>query len=345
MEVDSRERPLVTFALFTYNQEEFVQEAVDAALAQTYEPLEIIFSDDCSSDRTYEILQESVRSYTGSHSVSVRQTPHNLGTLLHVASVAQVAKGIYFILGAGDDISKPERCETLVGQLMSTGAWGAFSKFDKIDSGGNVISFNQESLALKSSSYRLRDFFFREEGDVQIIHGATSAYDKRIFQYLDLTSDDYVLSEDGVLSVLLNLLGKKIIEIDDSLVLYRASDKSLTNSNSRKLTFKEIKGAESSIERLARSQENRCKLFLRLYKSLNNCKVRRLNEVEIVLELQMQRILARPLATTFNERLRYLITHLDLRNIRWVLPRIFGVKAFLVAKLVFNWVLYVVKPK
>ena len=52
------DRPLVTFALFAYNQEEFIREAVEGAFAQTYEPLEIILSDDCSSDRTYEIIQE-----------------------------------------------------------------------------------------------------------------------------------------------------------------------------------------------------------------------------------------------------------------------------------------------
>ena len=41
--------PLVTFALFAYNQERYVREAVEGAFAQTYQPLEIILSDDCSS--------------------------------------------------------------------------------------------------------------------------------------------------------------------------------------------------------------------------------------------------------------------------------------------------------
>ena len=45
------DRPLVTFALFAYNQEQYIREAVEGAFSQTYEPLEIILSDDCSSDR------------------------------------------------------------------------------------------------------------------------------------------------------------------------------------------------------------------------------------------------------------------------------------------------------
>ena len=57
------ERPLVTFALFAYNQERYIREAVEGAFAQTYEPLEIILSDDCSTDRTFEIMQEMVANY------------------------------------------------------------------------------------------------------------------------------------------------------------------------------------------------------------------------------------------------------------------------------------------
>ena len=35
---NSTERPLMTFALFAYNQEKYIREAVVGAFAQTYEP-------------------------------------------------------------------------------------------------------------------------------------------------------------------------------------------------------------------------------------------------------------------------------------------------------------------
>jgi glycosyltransferase involved in cell wall biosynthesis len=44
----SSNRPLVSFVLLTYNQEKYVADALRAALNQTYSPLEIIISDDCS---------------------------------------------------------------------------------------------------------------------------------------------------------------------------------------------------------------------------------------------------------------------------------------------------------
>ena len=49
---DTTEPPRVTLAVIAYNQERFIREAIEGAFAQTYQPLEIILSDDCSSDRT-----------------------------------------------------------------------------------------------------------------------------------------------------------------------------------------------------------------------------------------------------------------------------------------------------
>ena len=46
------EKPLVTFALFAYNQEKFITAAVKAVFAQTYQPLEIIISDDAMFAKT-----------------------------------------------------------------------------------------------------------------------------------------------------------------------------------------------------------------------------------------------------------------------------------------------------
>lgn len=42
---------LISFVLIAYNQERFIREAVEGAFSQTYSPLEIILSDDASSDR------------------------------------------------------------------------------------------------------------------------------------------------------------------------------------------------------------------------------------------------------------------------------------------------------
>ena len=63
---------------------------MEGAFSQTYEPLEIILSDDCSSDRTFEIIEEMAREYQGPHLVKERRGERNVGVIDHVISVAMV---------------------------------------------------------------------------------------------------------------------------------------------------------------------------------------------------------------------------------------------------------------
>lgn len=56
------EKPLISYVVTAYNIERFVREAVECAFAQTYSPLEIVLSDDCSSDRTFEIMKKWPRN-------------------------------------------------------------------------------------------------------------------------------------------------------------------------------------------------------------------------------------------------------------------------------------------
>src|SRR5579872_6014823 len=93
-------RPLVTFALFAYNQEAFIREALEAALAQTYEPLEIIVSDDSSTDRTFEIIQEIVGQYHGPHEVHIRRPEANAGLTAGISQVCGLAKGNFIVVAA-----------------------------------------------------------------------------------------------------------------------------------------------------------------------------------------------------------------------------------------------------
>ena len=42
--------PLVSYCVKCFNQEQYIGKALEAAFAQTYEPLEILIGDDCSTD-------------------------------------------------------------------------------------------------------------------------------------------------------------------------------------------------------------------------------------------------------------------------------------------------------
>ena len=105
--------PLVTFALFAYNQEQFILQAVEGALSQTYTPLQIILSDDCSTDRTFDLMEGLLATYKGPHSILLNRNESNLGLGRHVNRVVSLAKGDLLVAAAGDDVSADNRVTTL----------------------------------------------------------------------------------------------------------------------------------------------------------------------------------------------------------------------------------------
>ncbi|RZU99101.1 glycosyltransferase [Spiribacter vilamensis] len=159
---ENNDRPLVTFALFAFNQEQYIREAVEGAFSQTYEPLEIILSDDCSTDRTFEIMQEMAEGYKGPHRVIALKNDPNLGIGPHVSSIVAQANGEYVAFAAGDDISKPDRVQYAMSILIpfsekdgESRKYSFLSSLTLIDHSGDVFAHRSapptSSLSKKSS--------------------------------------------------------------------------------------------------------------------------------------------------------------------------------------------------
>jgi glycosyltransferase involved in cell wall biosynthesis len=187
-------RPLVTFALVAYNQERFVGEAVRGALAQTYSPLEIILSDDCSTDRTFEVMQEEAERYSGPHSIILNRNPSNLGVCGHVNRVMGLARGGLIVGAAGDDVSLPERTAIAAQEWVDRGCGelSIFSSYDVIDEDGKKV----RSVVFPKSRL-IGDMVDRIEGTV-VECGVTHAWSKAIFERFGETING-AINEDAII--------------------------------------------------------------------------------------------------------------------------------------------------
>lgn len=145
------DRPLVTFALFAYNQEQYIREAIEGAFTQTYEPLEIILSDDCSTDRTFGIMKEMAAAYKGPHDVKVRQNVSNEGLAQHINNVHEVSHGEYMTWSAGDDVALPNRTSRFIAELQD-GSNLVHSALIEIDVDSNAAGIRQHNESVRSPS-------------------------------------------------------------------------------------------------------------------------------------------------------------------------------------------------
>lgn len=138
----SKEVVPVTFLVLCYNQQEFIEDCVKGALAQDYPVAEFIFSDDGSSDSSYEKLCSAVARYGKNRPVIVRKNPRNMGLIPHFNAMMAMATGELVVLAAGDDISFPERVSTLVERYLAAGKPALLcSDVAAIDRAGRAASY------------------------------------------------------------------------------------------------------------------------------------------------------------------------------------------------------------
>jgi len=120
--VVSAAAPRASLLLLAYNQERYIEEAARSCLAQECEPLEIVFSDDASGDRTHDILTAVAADYRGPHRVVVRRNETNLGITGHYNRLMHASSGELLITAAGDDTSHRGRAARLLAAWDATGA-------------------------------------------------------------------------------------------------------------------------------------------------------------------------------------------------------------------------------
>jgi glycosyltransferase involved in cell wall biosynthesis len=171
-------RPLVSILLIAFNQEGVVAHAVRAALAQTYEPLEILISDDSSHDRTFEIIEATVRDYTGPHRVSIHRNEQNLGISAHLSALALRAQGELLFVAAGDDISLPERCARVVDYWIAHGRRPDLIATDLVDI-DDAGQAHERIAPMELDTYRSFDDW--SAGRPHLI-GAAHTWSRRLFE-------------------------------------------------------------------------------------------------------------------------------------------------------------------
>ena len=223
---DLQAPPLVTFVLFAYNQAAYIRQAVEAALAQTYEPLEIIISDDCSSDSTFQLISDLVRAYSGPHTVVARRNATNLGLAEHISTVMGTVNGELIVVAAGDDVSYPHRTKRVVEQWLQGGkeSGSLFSMIHTISPDGRIASYEKKAETLR---YTLGD---RDAGIVRTLCtgtlGCAHAWTRNVFEVFGAL-DKHLIHEDITIPLRSIMLGS-VTFIQEELVLYRLNDDSLS---------------------------------------------------------------------------------------------------------------------
>jgi glycosyltransferase involved in cell wall biosynthesis len=196
-----------------------VRAAAESCLAQRGEPLEIVLSDDGSSDGTFAILQSMAAAYRGPHQVRARRNAVNLGIGAHYNTLIEETSGELLVTAAGDDVSMPERVQKL------TQAWDASGQRADLVASDFITmapdgALRQRMATDDLSALTLESWLRRMPFTV----GATHAFTRRSMQRFGPFIDG-VCYEDRIM-VLRALLGGGALTVSEPLVHYRAGGSS-----------------------------------------------------------------------------------------------------------------------
>jgi glycosyltransferase involved in cell wall biosynthesis len=213
--------PLVSVLLPTYNSERYIRQALDSLLSQSYPNIELVISDDASSDQTPKILAEYKAQYPKSIKLFFQE--NNLGVTRNCNFVLQRCSGEFILFFAGDDILYKNCISDSVAAIENGDHAMAFHNHDFVDEFsekmrhgdkqynshvGDIFRLIKRGVYVKCNGMMARTSYIPEEG-----------YDETL-----LYSSDF----DFMFKILGD--GNSYVYIGESLSAYRKHNKSLTVS-------------------------------------------------------------------------------------------------------------------
>lgn len=218
----SSQEPSITAILLLYDCERFASAAVASVLGQDHRSLDILISDDASTDATFDVAQRQVADYSGPHRVNLVRRSTNSGSKTgHLNGIFPNVDSDVLIFFDGDDVSVSDRA-TRIGRAFAENpeVHAVYSNMSLIDKEGRPLA--GAKVPHPRSGIDTRAWFASVDA-----YGAGSTLAIRRSVIDTFGSVDPRLNEDVVLPFRASLLGE-VKYLDLPLVKARRHASSLT---------------------------------------------------------------------------------------------------------------------
>jgi len=244
--------PLVSIALCTYNGERYLEEQLDSLINQSYPNLEIIAIDDCSSDKTLDILNIYASK---SEKIKIFTNEINVGYVKNFEKAIRSCKGEFIALSDQDDVWDLNKIQLLV---------DAINDHILIYHDSELIAENGESFNINMS-----DTINLYQGNspesfliFNCVSGHSCLFKRELLEYVLPFKNEYY--HDHWLAYVAANLGS-IGFIDKNLVKYRQHSKNNTDVLKKKGKKKKKSEGNADINKFARELKwlKHCASFIR----------------------------------------------------------------------------------
>ena len=225
---------LITVSVVTFNHAPYIKQCIDSILGQTWQNLEILVVDDCSTDETVDL----VKSYRDPRIILIAKKT-NRGVSDSTDVYLRRAAGRYIATMCGDDrMATPFKIEKQV-EFLKKNEWCSvvFSNIELIGERGEILDTHSSSVKQVLQVYEsgiqnqdpkqlLNTFFLKGN----VLAGPTMLADMQVFHQYGSFDRRYLPLQDFDMSIRLLINGVGIAVIPEKTVSYRIRDKQMNLS-------------------------------------------------------------------------------------------------------------------
>ncbi len=223
---------LVSVISPVYNAEKFIEITINCVLNQTYKSLEYILVDDCSLDRSADIILRKAKEHP---EIKYHKLEKNSGAGMARNTGIQLAEGQYIAFLDSDDCWKPDKLEKQVNLAKDKNAEFVFSAIEMIDEQGNLIKGKRKIKEQVDYSFLLKNTIIATSS-VLIDISKVGKFEMPILR----SGQDYATW----LMLLRN--GRIAYGIDEPLTQYRRTEGSLSSKKTK--NWKKVWNTQVNIE-------------------------------------------------------------------------------------------------
>ena len=151
---------LITVLMSVYNGEKYLRKSIHSVLNQSYKDFEFIIVDDCSTDKTIEII----KSFNDSR-IRLLKNDSNLGLSKSLNKGIKHSLGKYIARHDDDDISQSNRLQNQLNLFKATNNIDAiFCRYALFDKFGKIIKDHGEANKCKHYAVVERSFKVKKDG-------------------------------------------------------------------------------------------------------------------------------------------------------------------------------------
>ena len=220
---------LVSIIMAAFNAEKTIECAVNSVLNQTFDDFELIIIDDCSTDKTAEIVESFAEK---DKRVRLLKNKENKGVSLTRKRGLEEAKGEWIAILDSDDAWAPEKLEKQIVLQKKTNAELLFTGSAFMDENGEKLDWQLHVPAEINYKMLLRQ---------NLISNSSSLVKRELYSQFFVVNDN--IHEDYATWLSILKTGRIAYGIDEPLLIYRInkSSKSGNKFKSAKMNWNTLK--------------------------------------------------------------------------------------------------------